>query len=139
MAVMANTFQLDVLKKIFQKIDFSWESNTTLYVSLHTASPGASGNQTTSEASYTGYARVAVNRDNTGWTISSQTMINDDPITFGACTGGSNTITHIGIGLSSSGTGTLIIYAALTASLSVVSSPSVTPNFPAGSVVFTVT
>ena len=35
---------------------------TNLYAALHTADPGAAGNQTTSEASYSGYARVAVAR-----------------------------------------------------------------------------
>jgi hypothetical protein len=41
----------------------------SLYVSLHTASPAA-GDQTTSETSYTGYARVAVARSGAGWTVS---------------------------------------------------------------------
>lgn len=44
---------------------------TNVYASLHTADPVA-GNQTTSEAAYTGYARVPVARDVTGWTISAR-------------------------------------------------------------------
>ena len=32
----------------------------SLYVSLHTADPGEAGSQTTNEANYTSYARVAV-------------------------------------------------------------------------------
>ena len=42
---------------------------TSLYVSLHTANPGATGNQTTSEAAYTSYARVAVARTSGGWAM----------------------------------------------------------------------
>ena len=40
-----------------------------VYVSLHTADP-AGGDQTTSECTYTGYARVAVARSAAGWTIA---------------------------------------------------------------------
>lgn len=137
MAVMTNGFQLDVLKKILQAVDPAWDSATTLYLSLHTSSPGAAGSQTTNEVgtgAYAGYARVAVARDATGWTISSQTIVNDDPLSFPACSGGTGaTITHIGIGTSSSGAGTLLIYAALTASLSV--STGITPSFAAGALV----
>lgn len=42
----------------------------SLYVSLHTADPGATGDQTTNEASYTSYARVAVARTSGGWTVA---------------------------------------------------------------------
>lgn len=41
-----------------------------LYVSLHTADPGAGGDQTTNEAAYTSYARVAVARTVAGWTVA---------------------------------------------------------------------
>jgi len=41
-----------------------------LYVSLHTASPDAADIQTTSEADYTSYARVAVVRSASGWTVA---------------------------------------------------------------------
>jgi hypothetical protein len=39
------------------------------YVSLHTADPGETGDQTTSEAAYTSYARVSVVRTTSGWTV----------------------------------------------------------------------
>ena len=42
----------------------------SLYISLHTASPDAADVQTTSEADYTSYARVAVARSAAGWTVS---------------------------------------------------------------------
>ena len=38
----------------------------SLFVSLHTADPGETGTQSTSETSYTGYARVAVARSGAG-------------------------------------------------------------------------
>jgi hypothetical protein len=83
---------------------------TNLYISLHTSDPGDTGDQTTGETSYTGYARIAVARSGSGWTVSSGTVTNDNEITFGQCTAspGSN-ITHLGIGLSLSGSGTLLM------------------------------
>jgi hypothetical protein len=103
---------------------------TNLYISLHTADPGETGNQTTSESAYTSYARVAVTRDSGGWTVSGNTANNTAVINFPACTGGTSTITHFGIGLASSGTGTLLFSGALSASLSV--SNGITPSFAIG-------
>jgi hypothetical protein len=101
----------------------------SLYISLHTADPGEAGDQTTNEATYTGYARVAVARSVAGWTVSGNAVTNAGAITFGACTAGSNTITHFGVGTDSAGAGTLL-YSGTTNSVSVTS--GVTPSFPAG-------
>jgi hypothetical protein len=102
----------------------------SFYVSLHTGSPGETGDQTTSEATYTSYARVAVARSAAGWTVSGNNASNTSAINFPAATGGSNTITHFGIGSDSSGAGNLFFYGALTASLAV--SSGITPSFAAG-------
>lgn len=106
----------------------------SLYVSLHTADPGEAGDQTTSEATYTGYARVAVARSAAGWAVSSgasPTADNVAAVTFPICTAGSNTITHFGIGYASAGAGSLKFKGALTASLAV--SNGVTPSCAIGS------
>lgn len=66
----------------------------SLYVSLHTADPGVGGNQATSEATYTSYARVAVARSAAGWAVSTNVASNAAIVTFPSCTGGSNTLTH---------------------------------------------
>lgn len=100
------------------------------YISLHTADPGETGTQTTSETSYTGYARISVARTSAGYTISGNTVSNAGAITFGACTVGTPTITHFGIGTDVSGTGNLLESGALTASLAV--SPGITPSFAIG-------
>jgi hypothetical protein len=102
----------------------------SFYISLHTGDPGEAGDQTTSEATYTGYARVAVARSGSGWTISGNNASNAAAVTFGACTAGSNTITHFGIGTASSGAGNLIASGALSASLAV--SAGITPEFAIG-------
>lgn len=90
-----------------------------LYVSLHTSDPGEAGSQTTNEATYTSYARAAVSRDNTGWTVSGNSVSPAANITFPACTGGTNTITHFGIGTDSSGSGRLLYSGAVTPNISV--------------------
>lgn len=102
----------------------------SFHVSLHTGDPGETGNQTTSEANYTGYARVAVARSAGGWTVSGNNASNTAAITFGQCSAGSNTITHFGIGTDASGTGNLLFSGALTASLAV--SAGITPEFAIG-------
>jgi hypothetical protein len=43
----------------------------SLYLSLHTADPGETGSQTTSECNYTSYARQAVARSSGGFTITA--------------------------------------------------------------------
>ena len=102
----------------------------SFYVSLHTADPGEAGTQSTSEATYTGYARVAVARSSAGFTVSGSNVSNAAAVTFGACTAGSNTITHFAIGTASTGTGNLVESGALSASLAV--SAGITPSFAIG-------
>ncbi len=102
----------------------------SLYVGLHTADPGEARSQTTNECAYTSYARVSVARSTSGWTVSGNNASNDSEIAFPACTGGSATVTHFGIGTDSSGTGNLLIKGTLTPNLAV--SNGITPKIAAG-------
>lgn len=106
---------------------------TNLYVSLHTADPGEAGNQSTNEANYTSYARVAVARTSGGWTVTSNSVSPVANIDFPACTGGTNTITHFGIGTSSSGTGVLYYSGTVSPNISVTT--GVTPRLTTSSTV----
>jgi hypothetical protein len=102
------------------------------FVSLHTADPGEAGAQNTSEVSYTGYARVGINRASGagGFTVSGNTVsFGTNPTSFGACTAGSATATHFGIGTASSGAGVLLYRGALSASIAI--SSGVTPQISA--------
>ena len=101
---------------------------TTLPVSGHTADP-TSGNQTTSEASYTGYSRGTPARTSGGYSCTAGVATNVATVSLGACSGGSNTLTHAAVGKSSSGTGEVLCAGALTASLAV--SSGITPQFSA--------
>lgn len=100
---------------------------TSLYVSLHTLNPGAGGTQSTSEAAYTGYARVAVARTSGGWSTSSAQSVSPvAAITFPAATAGSETETFFSIGVATSGA-TSILYSG-TVSPNIVVSNGVTPQ-----------
>lgn len=109
----------------------------SLWVSLHTADPGEAGTATTNEATYTSYARVAVARASGagGWTVSASQVQNASTVTFPACTGGTNTITHFGIVTSASGAGTLLYKGALSPSIAV--STGITPTIAANGLTIT--
>lgn len=123
-----NTFENDVLKLIFNATAIANIADnaasgalTNLYVSLHTSSPGEAGDQTTNEIAYTSYARVAVARSGSGWTVTNNSVSPAAAITFAASTGGAGgTVTHIGIGTASSSTGKLLAYGAVSPLISVV-------------------
>ena len=85
----------------------------SLYVSLHTADPGEAGDQSTSEIAYTSYARVAVARSGSGWTVTNNSVSPASTITFPAGTGGSGTATYFGVGTASSGAGVLLYSGAI--------------------------
>lgn len=96
-----------------------------LYLALHSADPGETGDQTTSEVAYTNYARVAVTRAGTGWTVSGGATLaaNAD---FPACGGSTATATYASIGSASSGAGIRIASGQLSNSISI--STGVTPR-----------
>jgi len=98
---------------------------TNIYVSLHTADPGVGGNQTTSEAAYTGYARQAVARTTGGWSISGEQISPVSNINFPSATAGSETETYVGLGTALSGAGELLYRLPLTSAI--VISGGVTP------------
>lgn len=108
---------------------------TAYYLALHTADPGEAGGQTTNEAAYTSYARVAINRDTGGFTVSGNTVQNAAEILFPTATGGSETLTHWSLGLASAGSSTIIYKGALSSSLAV--STNVAPRFAAGQLTIT--
>ncbi len=108
----------------------------SFYISLHTADPGEAGDQTTSEVSYTGYARVAVARSGSGFSRSGATISNVATVQFGECSSGSATATHFAIGSASTGTGQIVLSGALSASRAI--SAGITPLFNAGALTATV-
>ena len=140
MAGKSDTFENDLLKLIFNATAIANMADnaatsplTNLYVALHTADPGEAGTQTTSEATYTGYARVAVARTSGGWSVSGSSVSPVAAINFPACTGGTNTITHWSVGVASSGATKILYSGTVTPNISV--SNGVTPQLTTASTV----
>jgi hypothetical protein len=140
MAGKSDTFENDWLKLIFQATAIANIADnaassplTNLYIALHTADPADAGVQNTSEATYTGYARVAVARTAGGWTVTGSSVSPAAAISFGACTAGTNTITHWSVGVASSGATKILYAGAVTPSISV--SAGVTPQLTTASTV----
>lgn len=108
-----STFRNDVLKLIFNATAIANLADnaaaspiTNLQVALHTAFPGLAGDQTTSEISYTGYARVAVARTSGGWTVTGNVASPVAAIQFGEMTAGAGGVaTHFSVGTAASGAG----------------------------------
>ena len=138
-----NAYENSLLLLVFNNTNISNVGDATglrgsstagsLYVSLHSSDPGEAGDQTSSEATYTSYARVAVARSGSGWTVSGNSVNPAANITFPACTGGSNSITYFGIGTASSGAGVLLYSGAVSPTIAV--SSGVTPILTTSSAV----
>jgi hypothetical protein len=138
-----DTFSEDLLKLIFKgdaiaNIADNAASSplTSLYVSLHSSSPGETGSQTTNEVAYTSYARVAVTRG-AGWTVSNDAgtikVVPAAAIEFPACTGGSATATHFAVGTAASSTGKVLYYGEIDPDI--VISSGVTPRLTTASTI----
>ena len=125
-----NTTENDVLEYVFKATAFSWNGNTNLYISLHTADPGEAGDQTTNETAYTNYARQTVARSGSGWTVTGSTAENAALIQFPQCGASGATLTHVAIGTAASSTGQILYSGALNSSLTVAN--LIQPQFAAG-------
>lgn len=139
MAALTTQSANDLLNFILRNVAPSWGGAGTLFLSLHTGTIGAGGDQTTNEVAYTGYARVAVTRTSSGaFVIASAGASENNALTqFGNPTAGSFPIvaTHVAIGASASGAGTVIEFTALNTPLTI--NLNVQPQFAAGTLDFT--
>lgn len=135
-----DTFENDWLRLIFNGTAIANIADnaatsplTNLYVSLHTADPGEAGSQTTSEVTYTSYARVAVARTSGGWTVTANSVSPVANIDFPAGTGGSGTATFFAVGTAVSGAGKILYSGAI--SPSIVTGNGVTPRLTTASTI----
>lgn len=118
----SNTFEEDLLKLIFNGTPIANLADnagaapaTNLFLALHTADPGESGVQSTSEVNYTGYARVPVARTAAGWVVTGNSVSPAAAIEFGEMTAGTpGTAVYASIGVAQSGTGKILYRGALT-------------------------
>jgi hypothetical protein len=149
----SNTWESDLLKLVFQNVDAALIGDATglrgsstagvLYVSLHTADPTEGGTQTSSEATYTNYARVAVARTSGAWTVTTvnvgpSTVTNAAQVTFpqAGLASPTNVIEYVGIGTDASGTGKLL-YSGILGTGSLTVNQNITPSFAPSTLIIT--
>lgn len=134
-----STAAANTIKLLFQAVAWSLVADnaastplTSLYLTLHTASPSG-GTQSTSAAAYTSYVYKSVTRASGAGGIdqSTNTAALHDLTSFAAATGGSETETHFAIGQSSSGAGIIMFWG--TVSPNIVVSSGVTPQITTAS------
>lgn len=106
---------------------------TNIHNSLHTADPGEAGDMSTSEATYTSYARVNVARTSGGWTVTANSVSPVANIDFPAGTGGSGTVTHWSTGKTGGGAAAILLSG--TCSPSIVTGNGVTPRLTTASTI----
>lgn len=102
--------------------------STNLYFAGHTSSPGVGGTQATNEVTYTGRSRPTCARSSGGFTVSTNTVVPVATVSFGACTVGSETMTHFSIGTSGTpgAAGYHICHGTVTPNIAI--APGVTPQ-----------
>ena len=101
---------------------------TNISTSMQTADPGAGGTMATSEIAYTTYARVNVTRASGagGFTVSTNTVVPQAAITFGACTALSSTAAYMCWGKTGGGASIILWSGTVTPNISI--SAGVTPS-----------
>ncbi len=136
----SDTFENDLLKLILQGVAIGNLADnattgplTNLFLSLHTADPGDAGTQTTSEITYTGYARAAVARSAAGWTVTGNVANLTAAINFPAGTAGAGTATHFALGTLATGTGKILYKGAVTPNI--VTGAGITPQLGTGTTI----
>lgn len=119
MPAKSNTFINDLLRLIFNAVNIpniadnaGTSPYTNLYLALHTANPSASGNQSSSETNYVGYARQAVPRTAGGFVVTGQTVKLNSQVNFPDPLSGTpnQTITHWSIGVAGSGSSEILYF-----------------------------
>ncbi len=109
----------------------------SLFVGLSTGTLSAASSQTTTQAAYTGYSRVAVARSGAGWTSSTNQVSNAAAVTFPASSSGPEVETDFTVGLiTGTGAGDNLYWGALTSSLTV--NNGITPSFAIGALICTI-
>lgn len=133
----SNTFENELLLLLFNNTNIANVGDATgvrgsttagsLYLALHTADPGEAGSATTSEISYTGYARQAVARSGSGFTVSGASVTLAANVDFPEMTGGTGgTVTYFSVVKEVSGASTILYSGAVSPNITVAS--GVTPR-----------
>ena len=136
MSAISDTTESAILALVFNAttwanyaINASASPETNIVVTLNTADPGDAGTGSTSEVTYTLYARVNVARTSGGWTVSGTAPTKVNPVStiaFPAGSGGSGTATHFTTTKSGGGASANLWYGTVTPNI--VTGNGVTPQ-----------
>lgn len=130
---ISNATENNVLKLIYNAT--AWANyadnaastpQTNIANALHTGDPGEAGDMSTSEVTYTDYARVDVARTTGGWTVTNNSVSPVAAITFPAGTGGSGTATHWSTGKTGGGSAAILLSGTCTPNI--VTGNGITPS-----------
>lgn len=130
---LSNTTENAALKMFLQGSDPAYRAGATQFLALFTADPGETASLA-AEATYTGYARVALTKAS-AWTDGGSSFSNAALIQFGACTAGTSAITHFAVVDTANGAVAMMISGSLTSTLNV--SSGIQPQFAAAALVIT--
>lgn len=122
---MSDTTETAVLNMFLRGTDPDYRAGDTQYLALFTADPTDTASLA-AEANYTGYERVALTKAS-AWTGTASPFTNTNLIQFGACTAGTNALTHFAVVDTASGDVSMMISGALSATLNV--SNGIQPQF----------
>jgi hypothetical protein len=136
----SSTFDNDLLKLIFNGNAIANLADnaasgplTQLFLSLHTADPGAAGAQTTSEAAYGGYVRMPVTRSPVGFTVSGSTVTLTVAMIFPVASSGTETETFAAVGTTVTGSGKILYRGPITPPLNITT--GIAPQLTAGTTI----
>jgi len=137
---IADVTENNLLKLIFNATNWAnYADNaasspqTNIHCALHTGDPGEAGTMSTSEATYTSYARVNVARTTGGWTVTANSVSPVAAITFPAGTGGSGTVTHFSVGKTGGGATDILFSGTVTPNI--VTGNGITPSLTTASTI----
>jgi hypothetical protein len=115
-------------------INATTSPETNIIVALHTADPGDTGAQNTTEAAYTNYVRVNVARS-TGWTTAAAGSVSPAAnIDFAASGAAGTTITHFSTGKSGGGASPILWSGTVTPNIAI-GAANITPRLNTGSTI----
>ena len=122
---LSNATETAALDCFLRGTDPSYRASATQYLALFSADPSETGSLA-AEATYTGYARVALTKASS-WTGTASPFTNTNLIQFGACTAGTTAATHFAVVDTASGAVAMMISGALSATLNI--SAGIQPQF----------
>jgi len=135
----SNSFENAFLKLILHGVDIANIADNAaaspaanLSIALHTADPGEAGDQSTNEATYTGYVRQDVARSAAGFDITDNVGSLASDVLFPSPSAGTETLTHFSIG---TGVGDVMLWSGAFSPVAAIVPGGQAPNLTTGTTI----